>query len=136
MPHGLQDLDSIGIEVWLNPQLIAGVLEDTRLVGGFFDIEVEIDDVDNHLHHGVDDRAASGRAGDEPRLPVFHNNCRHHRGKHPFARRHRIGRWRQTFAERFGSLCVREVIHLIVEQHPSSSDHHARTKIGAQSVGC
>jgi len=79
VPHGLQDFDGIGIEVWFNPQLIAGVLEDTRLVGGLFDIEVEIDDVDDHLHHGVDDRAASGRAGDEPRLPVFHNNCRHHR---------------------------------------------------------
>ena len=92
MAHGFQDVDRIGIEIWLNPQLIAGALIDSRLMGGLFNIEVEIDDVDHHLHDRIDDRAPPGRSGDEPRISIFHDNCRHHRRKHPFTRRHRIGR--------------------------------------------
>ena len=125
MPHGFEDVDRIGIEIWFNPQLIAGVLIDPWLVGGLFNIEVKIDDVDDHLHDRIDDRAPSRRAGYQPRLAIFHDNCWHHRRKHPFARRHRIGRWWQAVPQRFGSLCVREVIHLIVEQHARSGDHHA-----------
>jgi len=69
--HGFQDVDRIGIEIWLNPQLIAGALIDSRLMGGLFNIEVEIDDVDDHLHDRIDDRAPPGRSGDEPRISIF-----------------------------------------------------------------
>ena len=98
-------------------------------------VEIEIDDVDDHLHHRVDDRAATRRTGNEPRLAIFHDNCRHHRRQHPFPRSHRIeGCW-QAVTQRFCRLCMREVIHLIVQQHARSGDHHARTEIGTQRIG-
>ena len=82
-----------------------------------------IDDVQNHLHGGGDNRAATRRPGYQHGNTIFENNGGGHRAEHALARLNGIGLTTNHTIVVGSIFFGGEVIHLVVQQEPCPADH-------------
>ncbi len=99
------------------------------------DAELAVDHVADHLHHGRDDAAAAGRAGDDVGIAVLEHDGRRHRRQWPLAGPGRVG---LAAGEAEGVWCAGlggEIVELVVEQDAGAFRHQADAVAEVERVG-
>src|SRR5262249_4184158 len=92
------------------------LMVEARPVDGVLYAHSEVEHVDDHFEHTVDDRRSAGRAERKYGLAILQYDGRRHRGKRRFARRDRVGfAWNQSVHVGHAWLGG-EIAHLFVEQ--------------------
>ena len=104
------------------------LMVEARRVDRLLRVHAEVDDVDDRLEHGVDDRPAARAAGDHEQLAVLGEDRRRHARQHPLARLGEVRlRCRSSPSAVVSSGPGIEVAHLVVQQEAGArhDDLHA-----------
>ena len=101
----------------------------------FLGVHSVIHDIQDGLHHGVDDRPTAGRAGDHEEFPVLRHDGGRHARQHPLVAfgEVRVGADEAAFVGEAGGGV--EVTHLVVQQEAAAGDHDAGAVAELEGIG-
>ena len=108
---------------------------EARPVHGVLHVHVEIDHVQDHLQHAVDDARSARRAQHQEELAVAQQDGRRHGRERPLARLDGVGfaldQAEQILLARLGG----EIVHFVVQQESQARDRDAAAVAAVQRVG-